>query len=213
MSGTTEQRKAGGVDIALDAADLEGLSEADLKARYEESTRRRGTHEDFSGDVQEEMAKRRKGASCSPHVSEIDANVHIRGLLQPRRSGRTKAAQGAGRRTASSSSHRHEVERVPQCQIPRVVRRTIERGANSSRLGCCAFGRSSDAPGRTCGSAPNLSACATFATEPRPPPSPSVCPEHGPTVGPPHSAPNVRRAAVVWTLDARVGLGSDHLAW
>ncbi|KAL8281215.1 hypothetical protein RQP46_006249 [Phenoliferia psychrophenolica] len=53
------KRKAGGVDIALDAADLEGLSEEQLKAKYEESTKRRGTHEDFSGDVEQEMKKRR----------------------------------------------------------------------------------------------------------------------------------------------------------
>ncbi|KAK4704616.1 splicing factor 3B subunit 2, partial [Phenoliferia sp. Uapishka_3] len=53
------KRKAGGVDIALDASDLEGLSEADLKARYEAQTRNRGTHEDFSGDVEQEMKKRR----------------------------------------------------------------------------------------------------------------------------------------------------------
>lgn len=37
-----------------------------MRARYEESTKRRGTHEDFSGDVEQEMKKRRTGAFLSP---------------------------------------------------------------------------------------------------------------------------------------------------
>ncbi|KAK4047787.1 hypothetical protein OIV83_005129 [Microbotryomycetes sp. JL201] len=55
------KRKAGGVDVAIDVADLEGLSETDLRARYEEATRR-GTapSEDFSDFVSKEVAKRRK---------------------------------------------------------------------------------------------------------------------------------------------------------
>ena len=58
---TLLQRKAGGVDIALDAAELEGLSEADLRMRYEEAGRR-GTNpnEDFSDFVGKEVAKRQK---------------------------------------------------------------------------------------------------------------------------------------------------------
>jgi hypothetical protein len=54
------QRKAGGVDIALDAAELEGLSEADLRMRYEEAGRRGTQTEDFSDFVGKEVAKRRK---------------------------------------------------------------------------------------------------------------------------------------------------------
>ncbi|KAM0787184.1 hypothetical protein ACM66B_006430 [Microbotryomycetes sp. NB124-2] len=55
------KRKAGGVEVAIDVADLEGLSEFDLRARYEEATRR-GTAptEDFSDFVSKEVAKRRK---------------------------------------------------------------------------------------------------------------------------------------------------------
>ncbi|GAA5852131.1 hypothetical protein JCM8547_000169 [Rhodosporidiobolus lusitaniae] len=57
------KRKAGGVDVALDAGDLEGLSEADLRARYEQANRQgRGTHEDLSDVAAEEVAKRRKMA-------------------------------------------------------------------------------------------------------------------------------------------------------
>ncbi|SCZ96418.1 BZ3500_MvSof-1268-A1-R1_Chr8-2g10180 [Microbotryum saponariae] len=60
------KRKAGGVDIALDAAELEGLSESDLRQRYEESNRRSttGQHEDFSDFVGKEVAKRRKTADA-----------------------------------------------------------------------------------------------------------------------------------------------------
>ncbi|GAA6053982.1 hypothetical protein JCM3770_002403 [Rhodotorula araucariae] len=58
------KRKAGGVDVALDAGELEGLSEADLRARYEQANRagRGGTHEDFSDFAAAEVAKRRKMA-------------------------------------------------------------------------------------------------------------------------------------------------------
>lgn len=54
------QRKAGGVEISLDANELEGLSEADLRAKYEQAGRKAGTHEDFSDFVGKEVAKRRK---------------------------------------------------------------------------------------------------------------------------------------------------------
>lgn len=57
------KRKAGGVDVALDAAELEGLSEADLRARYEQASKAGRTHhEDFSDFVGEEVAKRRRVA-------------------------------------------------------------------------------------------------------------------------------------------------------
>ncbi|BGP44101.1 hypothetical protein JCM10450v2_008318 [Rhodotorula kratochvilovae] len=59
------KRKAGGVDVALDAGELEGLSEADLRARYEQANRAGrggGTHEDFSDFAAAEVAKRRKMA-------------------------------------------------------------------------------------------------------------------------------------------------------
>jgi hypothetical protein len=59
-----EQRKANsGVAISLDAAELEGLSEAELRARYA-AAGPRGTHEDLS-DVVNEEGKRRKLGSFS----------------------------------------------------------------------------------------------------------------------------------------------------
>ena len=62
--GTKRKAGAGGVEVALDAADLEGLSEADLRARYDQANRasRGGTHEDFSDFAAAEVAKRRKMA-------------------------------------------------------------------------------------------------------------------------------------------------------
>jgi len=55
------KRKAGGVDIALDAADLEGLTENELRQRFEAAGNQRGgTHEDFSDFAAKEVAKRRK---------------------------------------------------------------------------------------------------------------------------------------------------------
>lgn len=59
------QRKAGGVEISLDANELEGLSEADLRAKYEQAGRKAGTHEDFSDFVGKEVAKRRKTGEYS----------------------------------------------------------------------------------------------------------------------------------------------------
>ncbi|GAA5877614.1 hypothetical protein JCM3774_005358 [Rhodotorula dairenensis] len=65
------KRKAGGVEVALDAAELEGLSEADLRARYEQASRAGRTHhEDFSDFVGEEVAKRRKLAESKSKRSE-----------------------------------------------------------------------------------------------------------------------------------------------
>ncbi|KAI5474913.1 splicing factor 3B subunit 2 [Pseudohyphozyma bogoriensis] len=57
------KRKAGGVDVSLDANELEGLSESELRAKFEEagrSARAGNQHEDLSAEVREEMAKRRK---------------------------------------------------------------------------------------------------------------------------------------------------------
>ncbi|GAA6016671.1 hypothetical protein JCM10207_000143 [Rhodosporidiobolus poonsookiae] len=57
------KRKAGGVDVAIDAAELEGMSEADLRARYDAASRRgQPQHEDFSDFAAAEVAKRRKMA-------------------------------------------------------------------------------------------------------------------------------------------------------
>ncbi|GAA6030561.1 hypothetical protein JCM8097_006208 [Rhodosporidiobolus ruineniae] len=57
------KRKAGGVDVAIDAGDLEGLSESELRARYDQAQRAgRPAHEDLSDFAAEEGAKRRKMA-------------------------------------------------------------------------------------------------------------------------------------------------------
>ena len=60
------QRKAGGVDVSIDASELEGLSEDDLRRKYEAGSR--GTagvpgaanREDFSDMVAKEMAKKKQ---------------------------------------------------------------------------------------------------------------------------------------------------------
>lgn len=45
----------------MDAGELEGLSDAELRAKYEAVGKNRGgTHEDFSDLVEQEVAKRRK---------------------------------------------------------------------------------------------------------------------------------------------------------
>lgn len=65
LQEAAKKRKAGagGVEIALDAGELEGLSEEELRERYEKAGRvSRGTHEDLSDVVGEEQAKRRKTA-------------------------------------------------------------------------------------------------------------------------------------------------------
>lgn len=57
-----KKRKAGGVDVALDASELEGMSEEQLRAAYAKAGTRGGTHEDLSDLAAEENAKRRKTA-------------------------------------------------------------------------------------------------------------------------------------------------------
>jgi splicing factor 3B subunit 2 len=61
------QRKAGGVDVSLDVSELEGLSEEELRKRYD--AQERGSagvpgqgpgREDFSDMVAKEMAKKRQ---------------------------------------------------------------------------------------------------------------------------------------------------------
>lgn len=65
------KRKAGGVDIALDAADLEGLTENELRQRFEAAGNQRGgTHEDFSDFAAKEVAKRRKMAESKKKDKE-----------------------------------------------------------------------------------------------------------------------------------------------
>ncbi|CEQ40820.1 SPOSA6832_02464, partial [Sporobolomyces salmonicolor] len=64
------KRKAGGVDVALDAGELEGLSEADLRAKFEQAGRGAGTHEDFSDFAAQEVAKRRKMAESKKREKE-----------------------------------------------------------------------------------------------------------------------------------------------
>lgn len=60
------QRKANGVDVSIDAAELEGMSEEELRRKYEESSRGGragvpgGNSEDFSDMVAREMAKKRQ---------------------------------------------------------------------------------------------------------------------------------------------------------
>lgn len=44
----------------MDPDQLEGLTEAELRNRYEQAGRNNGTHEDFSDFVAEAVAKRRK---------------------------------------------------------------------------------------------------------------------------------------------------------
>lgn len=58
------KRKANGVDISLDASELEGLSEDELRRRYEAQSRGNagvpGSKEDFSDMVAKEMAKKKQ---------------------------------------------------------------------------------------------------------------------------------------------------------
>lgn len=62
-----QKRKAGAVDMSIDAAELEGLSEAELRQRFEDAKRAssgagQGGREDLSDVVAEEAARRRKQA-------------------------------------------------------------------------------------------------------------------------------------------------------
>jgi len=61
------KRKAGGVDVSLDVSELDGLSEDDLRKRYDAHSRGSAGvpgqgpgREDFSDVVAKEMAKRQK---------------------------------------------------------------------------------------------------------------------------------------------------------
>jgi splicing factor 3B subunit 2 len=58
------KRKANGVDISLDAAELEGLSEDELRRKYDQHSRGSagvtGSKEDFSDMVAKEMAKKKQ---------------------------------------------------------------------------------------------------------------------------------------------------------
>lgn len=60
-----EQRKANGVDVSIDAAELEGLSEEELRRKYDSYSRGNAgvpgaNKEDFSDMVAKEMATRKK---------------------------------------------------------------------------------------------------------------------------------------------------------
>ena len=60
------QRKANGVDISIDAAELEGMSEEELRRRYDQHSRGTagvpgaGNKEDFSDLIAKEMAKKKQ---------------------------------------------------------------------------------------------------------------------------------------------------------
>ena len=62
------QRKANGVDISIDAAELEGMSEDDLRRRYDQHARGSAGvpgangREDFSDLIVKEMAKKKQKA-------------------------------------------------------------------------------------------------------------------------------------------------------
>lgn len=58
------QRKANGVDVSIDAGDLENMSEEELRRRYDAqrngSAGVPGAREDFSDMVAQEMAKKKQ---------------------------------------------------------------------------------------------------------------------------------------------------------
>ena len=60
------QRKANGVDISIDASELEGMSEDELRKRYDQHSRGSagvpgaGNREDFSDMIAKEMAKKKQ---------------------------------------------------------------------------------------------------------------------------------------------------------
>lgn len=58
------QRKANGVEVSLDASELEGLSEEELRRKYDQHSRGSagvaGSKEDFSDMVAKEMAKKKQ---------------------------------------------------------------------------------------------------------------------------------------------------------
>ena len=60
------QRKANGVDVSIDASELEGMSEEELRRKYDAHSRATAgvpgaaNREDFSDMVAQEMAERKK---------------------------------------------------------------------------------------------------------------------------------------------------------
>ena len=63
-TNTCLQRKANGVDVSIDASELEGMSEDELRRRYDAHSRGSagvpGNKEDFSDMVAKEMAKKKQ---------------------------------------------------------------------------------------------------------------------------------------------------------
>jgi splicing factor 3B subunit 2 len=61
---STVQRKANGVDISIDAGEMEGMTEDELRRRYDQHSRGSagvaGSKEDFSDMVAKEMAKKKQ---------------------------------------------------------------------------------------------------------------------------------------------------------
>lgn len=108
------KRKAGGVDIALDAADLEGLTENELRQRYEAAGNQRGgTHEDFSDFAAKEVAKRRKmgKSSSSFNMSYCPPTSSVPDFLASWIS-QLKARRRTRRRKSSSSK-----SCIPVCDL------------------------------------------------------------------------------------------------
>lgn len=63
--GCRLQRKANGVDMSIDASELEGMSEEELRRRYEQHSRGNAgvpgsTNEDFSDMIAKETVTRKK---------------------------------------------------------------------------------------------------------------------------------------------------------
>ena len=58
------QRRANGVDISIDASELEGMSEDELRRKYEQHSRGSagvpGSKEDFSDMIAKEMHKKKQ---------------------------------------------------------------------------------------------------------------------------------------------------------
>jgi splicing factor 3B subunit 2 len=58
------KRKANGVDISIDAGEMEGITEDELRRKYEQHSRGSagvaGSKEDFSDMVAKEMAKKKQ---------------------------------------------------------------------------------------------------------------------------------------------------------
>lgn len=78
-SSKRKNAQGGGVDLSIDAAELEGLSESELKARFEAAKQAsggggagQGGREDLSDFVAEEAAKRRKMAEAKSARKQKD---------------------------------------------------------------------------------------------------------------------------------------------